>query len=134
VHPLVASTSLGRRAPAYCVAPGKVLLAFGPPAERERVLNGPLVAFTARTLCDPASLAAELDAVVERGYAVNSGEHFDGIGGVAVPVRAPDGEVVAAMGFTGPPERVLARLSELVAALRAACNTSDAPLGHVAVR
>ncbi|MBV9661252.1 MAG: IclR family transcriptional regulator [Acidimicrobiales bacterium] len=121
-YALVASSPIGQRGPAYTVAPGKVLLAFGPPEERDRLLRGPLTSFTTETLSDPAALAAELATVAERGYAVNRGEHVEGLGGVAVPLRAVDGTVPAAVGFSGPAERLVARVDELVAGLREATD------------
>jgi IclR family KDG regulon transcriptional repressor len=116
---LIAATSIGGRAPAHTVSVGKVLLAFGPLAERERVLRGPLGRFTPSTIVDPLELQAELDRARHDGFAVNTGEFRVGVGGVAVPLRSANGAIAAAVGVSGPADRVLARRDELVAALRA---------------
>src|SRR5438309_8460713 len=44
---------LGRRTPVHCTASGKAILAFGPPAVRQRMLPGPLEQVPPRTLTDP---------------------------------------------------------------------------------
>lgn len=115
-RPLTAHTALGRRAPAYAVAPGKVLLAADP-AEADRVARGPLRRFTPTTLCDPNLLRAELAAVARNGYAENRGEHLARRGGVAAPVRVPGIEARAAVGLSGPVERIALRREALVAVL-----------------
>jgi DNA-binding IclR family transcriptional regulator len=102
---------LGRRTPLHCVANGKALLAFAPPAVVERVLAGPLPAFTARTITSPAALRRELGLVRERGYATALGEVEEGLHAVAAPVLNRDELAVAAVSVSGPsylvtPERI----------------------------
>lgn len=116
-QPIRSYTRLGGQAPAYCVATGKALLAHQPVAEQARVLGGELVAHSPRTITDPGALAAELDQVRHQGFAVNRGEWRAEVGGVAVALRSPRGDVPAALGFSGPVDRILARQDELVTAL-----------------
>lgn len=107
---------VGRRTPLHCVANGKVLLAFRPPSERERIAFGPLPHYTERTIIDPVRLVEELDDVRRRGYAVALGEIEDGLNAVAVPVGGPAGVVIAAVSVSGPAYRVTPdRVSELSA-------------------
>src|SRR5881398_1866374 len=58
---------LGRPSIAHATATGKVLLAFG----LEGVPPGPLKEYTSRTITQRSALAAELEAIRERGYAYN---------------------------------------------------------------
>ncbi|MGH8883506.1 MAG: IclR family transcriptional regulator domain-containing protein, partial [Stackebrandtia sp.] len=50
------------------------------------------------------------------GYGLNQGERMEGVCGVAAPVLAPDGSVLAAIAVQGPQVRMpLSRLEELSA-------------------
>lgn len=122
-HPVGSYTTLGGRAPAYCVATGKLLLAHADPAFVAKITSGPQHRHSPLTLHDAETLRLELDRVRADGFAVNRGEWRLGVGGVAVPVRSPGGDVVAALGFSGPSDRILARLEQLVAALHEATGT-----------
>lgn len=118
-QPIGSYSRLGGRAPAYCVATGKILLAGQGEEEVDRVLGRPLAAHTDLTLTNPQELRAELKTVREQGYAVNRGEWRPGVGGLAVPLRDLSGQVTAGLGFSGPSERILAKRQELVEALLA---------------
>ncbi len=72
-NPVRANISVGRRAPAYCVATGRALLAFQQSTEIDRVCAGPLQSFTKKTIVKPAKLRRELDLVRQRGFAINHG-------------------------------------------------------------
>lgn len=117
-NPVGSYTVLGGSAPAYCVATGKVLLAYADTTAQEAVLNGPLERHTPLTLTDPSELRRELEQVRSDGFAVNRGEWRAAVGGVAIPIYSPFNEVVAAIGFSGPTDRVLHRVDELLLALR----------------
>lgn len=93
--------SVGSRFPAYATTMGRVLLA----AQSDEWLDGylertELRPFTPRTVTDPARLRSGLDRVRRQGYALADQELEDGIRSLAVPVRDPDGAVVAAMNVT----------------------------------
>jgi len=84
--------------PPHCSASGKLLLAFKPAEERARLLeNLPLEQFTHRTITDLHLLESELERIVSTGYAVDNEEYVLGVSCVAVPVKDPMGEVVAAI-------------------------------------
>ncbi|CAB3745739.1 IclR family transcriptional regulator [Paraburkholderia solisilvae] len=104
-QPVRAYSVIGGRAPAYCVATGKTLLAFQDDDYLDsRVLN--LQAHTSATITDRAALHAELRKIARTGFAVNRGEWRDSVGGVASPVFDGLGVVVAAIGISGPLERL----------------------------
>jgi IclR family acetate operon transcriptional repressor len=105
-------------APANAIAAGKVLLAFRDPW-RHVVLESPLSAVTARTLVEPAALRADLERARERGYAIEDEEFRLGVRAIAMPVRAEDGEVVAALALSSssaPLPALLGRGDEVAAA------------------
>jgi DNA-binding IclR family transcriptional regulator len=94
--------------PAHTSALGKVFYAWGVlpvPAELERL--------TEATLVDPDALRRDGQRTRKRGWAVTSDELEVGLTGVAVPVQGPHGDVVAALGISGPTQRLEGRLDEL---------------------
>lgn len=107
---------------AYCSGIGKVLLANLPDDHRRAYLaTGPFPALTVRTITDPAAIADELERVRAQGFAFDAQEVADGLVCAAVPVRWPDGRVLAAISSSqfGEPVRPPA---ELLPALRAAAG------------
>jgi DNA-binding IclR family transcriptional regulator len=83
-------------APAHCTATGKVLMAHRD-SWRRSILDAPLARCTDRTVTDPCTLDRELAQVRMNGYAVENGEHRDGVVQFAAPVKGPRGEVLAAI-------------------------------------
>jgi DNA-binding IclR family transcriptional regulator len=107
-HAIVAGNWVGRRSPAHCSSSGKVMLAFGDEAVRERVLRGRLERRTGHTVTDPARMRALLEEVRRRGYARSVSELEDGLHTVAAPVFAA-GELAGAVSVSGPSFRLPAR-------------------------
>lgn len=101
--PVAAYSRIGGRAPAYCVASGKALLAAAEPdAVALRALLGKLVAHTQHTLTDFKALAAELQRSAARGYAENREEWRLGVCGLGAALRDARGVAVAAVGMSVP--------------------------------
>jgi DNA-binding IclR family transcriptional regulator len=102
---LGASTSVDAATPAHCTAQGKVLYAHG-------VLPLPEGALECRTPHSPVDRAVvqrELAEVRRRGWAASVDELEVGLAGVAAPVRAVDGDVVATVSVSGPTARITGR-------------------------
>jgi DNA-binding IclR family transcriptional regulator len=95
--------------PTHCSALGKVFLGWGVLA----VPEGRLAAQTAATLTDPEQLRLDVARARRRGWAVTTDELEVGLTGVAVPVHGPRDDVVAALGISGPTQRLDGRLDEL---------------------
>jgi DNA-binding IclR family transcriptional regulator len=107
LHPFKYIVDLGSRAPTQCCAPGKAMLAFLPEPELSEVVG--LLHFEAHTpnsLCSPGALLEELKAVRERGYALDIGEHFEGIHCIAAPLLDAHGRPFAAITIAGPSSRI----------------------------
>ncbi|MFH8341695.1 IclR family transcriptional regulator [Streptomyces sp. AM6-12] len=128
---VAAQNWLGRRTPLHATSSGKVLLAHLPPAARESLLARPLHRFTERTVTDAARLRDELATVVERGYGVTVEELEPGLAAVAAPVRAHDGEVIAAISVSGPVYRLNPdRLAETARRTVAAATELSRRMGY----
>jgi len=92
---------IGGRAPSYCTGVGKALLAHLHPERLERILGRlELTALTDNTIVAPEELRRELSKVRNAGYAVDRGEHEEGIHCVAAPVFDYKGDVVVAVSAT----------------------------------
>jgi IclR family transcriptional regulator, KDG regulon repressor len=126
-HPVRVSSLIGSRAPSYCVASGKAMLAYAPEAVLEKVFAS-MKQHTSRTLVSPDALRRELQAVRECGYALNWSEWREGVAGVAAPILDARRGAVAAIAIAGPVERinldVLKELAPLV--VRAGRSTGKA--------
>ncbi|HEY8341187.1 MAG TPA: IclR family transcriptional regulator [Egibacteraceae bacterium] len=127
-------TQVGNRVLPHSSAVGKVLLAFGPRDDAERIIDRTgLPARTANTITDRRRFFAELDQVARQGYAVDAGEEEDGVRCVAVPVFVV-GQPVAAMSVSGPAarleargtDRLVAEMTRIAAALSASLRTGGA--------
>ena len=101
--PVAAYSRIGGRAPAYCVASGKALLAAaGLDVAALDALLGPLLPHTPHTLTRVDALHADLQRARARGWAENREEWRLGVCGLGVPVFNARGEPVAAVGMSVP--------------------------------
>ena len=101
--PVAAYSRIGGRAPAYCVAGGKALLAaLGEDIPRLQERIGTLHRHTPSSITTWDALLAELQATRERGYALNREEWRIGVCGLGAPVFDAEGRPVAAIGITVP--------------------------------
>jgi IclR family KDG regulon transcriptional repressor len=109
---------IGVRAPLFCTAVGKAILAFQQAEQIERVIREQgLRRFTAQTITDAARLKKELRAIAARGYAVDNMEHEEGVRCVGAPIRDHDGRVFASISVSGPSQRMLPERDEDTARL-----------------
>lgn len=107
--PLKVDHPIGALAPLHCTALGKAFLAFG-----DAGVDGPLSAFTPRTLTTRRALDDEIARTRARGYSVDNEEFAPGIRCVARPIYDDGGRMIAAVGVSGPSVRVTdERLAEL---------------------
>ena len=95
-------SEVGKTFPLYCTALGKVLLAYGPAAERKRILSLPMQSFTPKTITDARRLMQQLATVREQGYALDSEEITRGIICIAAPVFGPPEDIICAISVTFP--------------------------------
>ena len=131
--PVAAYSRIGGRAPAYCVASGKALLAAqGLDADAGALarLVGPLVAHTENSITSLDALAAELRRTRVRGYAENREEWRLGVCGLGAPVFDARGLPVAAVGMSVPSIRFTRAQAKAFAARLLDCaGAASATLG-----
>jgi len=130
---LTVNAKIGNTEPLYCSSVGKCLIAFFDSEKRESIIsNIDLVPFTKNTITDKKKLLAELDRIVERGYAVDDGEMSEDIICVAAPVYNHAGKVIYSLGISGPKNRIKAKGIQTIAEkiINTANNISE-HLGYI---
>jgi DNA-binding IclR family transcriptional regulator len=100
---------VGSLLPLHATALGKAVLAYLDQDVRDDLVGPTPTKLTGQTLVTAAALSRDLDAVRERGYAVEKEEAVLGEGGVAAPIFDRRSEAVGAIGVVGPRERVIGR-------------------------
>jgi DNA-binding IclR family transcriptional regulator len=100
-------SKIGQRAPVYCTALGKALLAHLPEEERPRVINEiHLKPFTSHTITSKKQLIVELKEVRRRGYARDRREIEEDVECLAAPIFNHLGNAVAALSISGPQRKI----------------------------
>jgi DNA-binding IclR family transcriptional regulator len=130
--PVAVSERVGYPRPAHCTAIGKILLAYLSDAELKMFLNAAeLRPLTPRTITAAPIFEQELARVRGQGYAFDDEEFNQGIRCLAAPVRNFTGQVVAAIGISGPVWRVsLDRVGQLTEFVKAVAQRLSQQLGH----
>lgn len=124
IHPSIVM----HRAPAAATASGKILLAFQPEAERERVIARGLPHLTPRTKTAPNDIRSDLDTCRTRGFGIAFYELQHPKGAISFPVFDSEGNVVAALGAIAP------GLIETDEAMQAFCGLAEEPLRRHSLR
>jgi IclR family transcriptional regulator, KDG regulon repressor len=89
--------------PAYCTALGKVILAALRPDQLDRYLERiELKALTSKTITNPQRLRRELQDIRRAGIAFDDGEFDNEMRCAAMAVHDFSGQVVGAIGISGP--------------------------------
>lgn len=130
--PVAAYSRIGGRAPAYCVASGKALLAAAQmDTTALHTLLGALVAHTPNSITSVDALLAELRRTRARGYAENREEWRLGVCGLGVPLFDARGDAVAAVGMSVPSIRFTRAQSRAFADQLLACaRDASVALGY----
>ena len=93
---------IGSRAPAYCTGVGKALLSSLSADQVVSLLREfSLIRRTRETIIDPIQLLEEIKSTAKRGYAIDNGEHEEGIKCFATLIKEYGGDVVGAISLTG---------------------------------
>lgn len=109
----------GGRAPLYCTSIGKLFLADMTDADLDWWLaHAPFERLTPSTITAANALRALVKKVRREDWAVSNQEFVLGVVGCAVPIRDPDGRLIAGLGISAPSARVpfdqLARFRSLM--------------------
>ncbi|MEW6360430.1 MAG: IclR family transcriptional regulator [Planctomycetota bacterium] len=98
---IAATFAPGDRFPLHSLASGKILAAFLPARELDQVLER----LSARPDWRDVAIAqfkSDLATVREQGYAYDNRPDTTGVASIAAPLRDNHGEVIGALGVTGP--------------------------------
>jgi len=97
----------GQHIPFHCTALGKVLIAYrGDPYLDALIGSHGLPRYNENTITSASSLKVELATVRERGYALDNEEMETGRRCLGVPLRDPNGRVVAGINVAGSSDQI----------------------------
>ncbi len=105
-HAIRMYSYIGARAPMYCTALGKAILAYAPPALLEAAIRGGLAARTSHSLTSRAALLSELEQIRSKGYAIDDQENELGVCCVGTPIMDYSSRPIGALSVSGPADRV----------------------------
>lgn len=97
---------VGSRLPAHVTATGLACLANLPPDRVREILPPKLKAWTPETITRRDALLRELERIRGQGYARTLGTFRSDVGGIAAPIFAADGSVIAALCVSSPRYRI----------------------------
>lgn len=123
---------LGMRMPWNAGTSPKLLLAYLPDEERERILaRGGFQRFTERTITDPEALREEARTIRSRGYYVGVRDLDEEALGVSAPVFDSARRVVGAINVSGPASRLSdVEIRRLIALVTQAAADVSKQLGY----
>jgi IclR family transcriptional regulator, KDG regulon repressor len=119
--------------PAHCTALGKVMLAALRLDQLDRFLERvELTPTTPKSITDIGALKKDLDEVRRSGMAFDDGEFNPEVRCVAVPVKDFTGQVIGAIGISGPIWRLsIQALQSRAQIVQAAARKLSSEFGHV---
>ena len=131
-EPLRIHSRIGASVPLYCTAVGKVMLAYMPPEERDRILPELGVKrMTPNSVGNLQELETELYRVRKNGYACDMEEHEMHIRCVAAPIWDHTGSVQSSLSITAPVVRMpVTRLRQLAPLIQAGGLQISRELGY----
>lgn len=131
-EPLRIHSRIGAGVPLYCTAVGKVMLAYMPEEERDRVLPElQMKRLTPNTVGNLQELQTELFRVRKNGYACDLEEHEMHIRCMAAPIWDHAGTVQSSVSITAPVVRMpVTRLRQLAPLIQSAGLQISRELGY----
>jgi DNA-binding IclR family transcriptional regulator len=102
-NPVCVASRSGTTAPLYCSSTGKIFLAYLYEHELEEYFSA--TSFekrTGNTIVTLPEIKNEIERIKRDGFAVDDQEFHDDVRCLAAPVRDSSGQVIAAIGVTGP--------------------------------
>lgn len=128
-----ANTDIGDTEELHCTAVGKCLICG---MDRDRLKDlfdgAELARYTDTTITDLDALADEVALTASRGYGLDLGEYESRVTCLAAPVYGFSGTVEAAIGISGPSERIDPELDAVIAAVKAVGEELSEGLGYKA--
>lgn len=129
-RPVRMASRIGNAQPAYCTSVGKAMLAFADDEVVRAVIRKGMPARMPNTLTTAAALRSDLEAIRERGYAIDNLENEEGVRCVAAPIFDASGQAVSALSVSAPEERLpYPMIEELAPRVIAAADEISRRLG-----
>jgi DNA-binding IclR family transcriptional regulator len=128
------ASRVGSRLPIFTTSVGKVLVAYEPVEEIEKMIpKAGLTKYTPNTIVDKKGLMEHLKQVANQGFAIDFEEVDEGVACTGAPIRDYTRRVVGAISVSGPSSRLTKeRLkNELVPKVVAAAEEISKRLGFV---
>jgi DNA-binding IclR family transcriptional regulator len=131
-HAVRMASRVGTSGPLHATALGKAILAFLPEEERTSLLKHlQLARIGPKTITNRARLQEHLERVRRMGFAIEDEENEPEIRSIAAPVFNHMGEVIGAVGTSGPAYRLeIEHLEGMAVAVMEAAAQVSAALGH----
>jgi len=132
LHVIKHTITLGKMYPLYAGADGRIFLAFSSKDKiKEIIWKDKLIAFTDKTIIDPAKLEHNLSEVKKKGYAISNGELYNDLTAIAVPIFRNNKEVVSVLYVSGPSGRFDdEKISKIIKLLKDSANKISKKLGY----
>jgi DNA-binding IclR family transcriptional regulator len=112
-HSIRVYAQLGSQLPWNAGASAKVILAYLPPEESEKILaRAPLRRFTERTTVDIERLREELCIIRKQGYHIGIGDLDTDATGISAPIFNGSGELAGTINVSGPSNRLAGEEAE----------------------
>ena len=99
--PLRVHNPPGTLGPLECTAMGRIFIALA-----HAPIPDQLKSYTEKTIVDPVQFKAELQRIIEQGYALQDEEYLVDIRGASAPLYDATRAVIAAIGVSGPASRL----------------------------
>jgi DNA-binding IclR family transcriptional regulator len=130
---LQVASPIGQSLPLHVGASPKILLAYLPEEERERIIRTlKLEPVTENTITDANELRACLEKIRQQGYSVDEEDFERGVFAIGAPVRDVTGRVIAGVTITTPGSRYSSkRRKELIDLVMDAGRRLSEKLGYL---
>ncbi len=112
-HSLRPFAAIGAPLPLHLGAAGKVLLAWLPSAERDRLIDSSAIRFTDSQTIDRSTLVKQLEQIQQNGWATSDAERASGVAAIAAPLLNAQARIVGAIALTAPSIRLSAKQRQL---------------------
>lgn len=130
------SPRIGSRKPLHHGMLGMILMAYLDGEETARILEKqPLQAHTPYSLTDKHAFLLQLEKIRAQGYVLEKEEAYEGVVGIAAPIRDYSRKVVAALGvgmYMGRPQQA-GGFSDLAEQVKHTCQDISADLGYLLI-
>ncbi len=112
-HSLRPFAAIGAPLPLHLGAAGKVLLAWLPAPERDRLIDSSTMHFSSTQALDKPALVRQLEQIQQNGWATSDAERASGVAAIAAPLFDAQRNIVGAIALTAPSIRLSAKQRQL---------------------